>query len=40
MFRALRMQTEAFGFAPDAVVGSLMPLPGLVRTFAGSRGMP
>ena len=30
MFRALRMQTEALGFAPDAVVGSLLALPGVV----------
>jgi 2-haloacid dehalogenase len=27
MFRALRMQTEALGFTPDAVLGSLLALP-------------
>lgn len=32
MFRALRSQTEALGFAPDAVVSSLLALPGLVDT--------
>jgi 2-haloacid dehalogenase len=36
MFRALRTQTEALGFPPDAVVGSLMALPELVPTFAGA----
>ena len=40
MFRALRTQTETFGFAPDAVVDSLMALPGLIGTFAARRGMP
>jgi 2-haloacid dehalogenase len=30
MFRALRMQTEALGFTPDAVVGSLLALPELI----------
>jgi 2-haloacid dehalogenase len=40
MFRALRMQTESLGLAPDAVVDSLMALPALVNTFAGTRGMP
>jgi 2-haloacid dehalogenase len=39
MFRALRMQTEALGFAADAVVDSLLALPGLVSRFAGNRGM-
>jgi 2-haloacid dehalogenase len=32
MFRALRMQTEALGFAPDAVVDSLLALPGLIAS--------
>jgi 2-haloacid dehalogenase len=40
MFRALRMQTESLGLAPDAVVDSLMALPALVKTFAGTRAMP
>ena len=35
MFRALRMQTEALGFMPDAVVNSLLALPDLVETLAG-----
>ena len=35
MFRALRMQTEALGFAPDAVVGSLLELPGLIENIGG-----
>lgn len=30
MFRALRTQTEALGYAPDAMVSSLLGLPGLV----------
>ena len=30
MFRALRTQTEALGFTPDAVVGSLLALPELI----------
>ncbi len=30
MFRALRMQTETLGQAPDVVVGSLLELPGFV----------
>ena len=29
MFKALRMQTEALGFAPDVVVNSLLALPGI-----------
>ncbi len=32
MFRALRMQTEALEFVPDAVVGSLLALPDLSAT--------
>ena len=32
MFRALRMQTEALGYVPDVVVGSLLELPGLIET--------
>jgi 2-haloacid dehalogenase len=40
MFRALRMQTEALGLAPDAVADSLMALPGLIAVFAGTQGMP
>ena len=40
MFRALRTQTETFGFAPDAIVDSLMALPGLIGTFAARSGMP
>jgi len=35
MFRALRMQTEALGYQPDAVVGSLLALPALIETFGG-----
>jgi len=35
MFRALRMQTEALGFRPDAVVGSLLALPALAGSIAG-----
>ncbi len=34
MFRALRMQTEALGLAPHAVVDSLMALPSLVSTLS------
>ena len=34
MFRALRTQTEALGFTPDAVVGSLLALPELVVSLA------
>lgn len=34
MFRALRTQTEALGFAADAVVDSLLALPGLVESLA------
>ena len=30
MFRALRTQTEALGYAPDTVIDSLLKLPGLV----------
>ncbi len=40
MFRALRMQTEVLGFAPDAVVDSLLALPDLAGMFAADRGMP
>jgi 2-haloacid dehalogenase len=40
MFRALRTQTETFGFAPDAIVDSLMALPGLIGTFAARSEMP
>jgi 2-haloacid dehalogenase len=32
MFRALRMQGEALGYAPDAVVSSLLALPKLVES--------
>jgi 2-haloacid dehalogenase len=32
MFRALRTQTESLGYAPDAVVGSLSALPGVIET--------
>lgn len=32
MYKALRTQTEALGFAPDAVVDSLLELPALVPT--------
>lgn len=35
LFRALRMQTEALGFAPDAVVGSLLDLPGVIESLGG-----
>jgi 2-haloacid dehalogenase len=34
MFRALRSQSEALGYVPDAVIGSLSDLPGLARTWA------
>jgi 2-haloacid dehalogenase len=33
MFRAQRMQIEALGFTPDAVVSSLLALPGVISTF-------
>jgi len=33
MFRALRTQTEALDYAPDAVVGSLLELPELILSF-------
>jgi 2-haloacid dehalogenase len=36
MFRALRMQSEALGFAADAVVDSLTALPAVVKEFARS----
>jgi 2-haloacid dehalogenase len=32
MFRALRMQTEALGLAPDAVVNSLLELPNVISS--------
>ena len=32
LFRALRTQTEALDYPPDAVVGSLLALPGLIPT--------
>jgi 2-haloacid dehalogenase len=35
MFRALRMQTETLGFTPDAVVDSLLALPGSIQMLAG-----
>ena len=35
MFRAQRMLSEALGYAPDAVVRSLLALPELVGTWAG-----
>lgn len=35
LFRALRMQTEALDYAPNAVVSSLLALPGLVETLLG-----
>jgi len=35
MFQALRMRTEALGYAPDAVAGSLLALPGLVESLDG-----
>jgi 2-haloacid dehalogenase len=35
MFRALRMQPEALGYPPTAVVNSLLALPGLIGTFNG-----
>ena len=34
MFRALRMQIEALGFTPDAVVDSLLALPDLIPSLA------
>jgi 2-haloacid dehalogenase len=37
MFRALRTQTEMLGFAPDAVVSSLLALPDLVRAFSAQK---
>jgi 2-haloacid dehalogenase len=33
MFRAQRMQIEALGYSPDAVVGSLLALPEVIRSF-------
>ena len=39
MFRALRTQSEALGLAADAVIDELTQLPGLISTFAGTRGM-
>jgi 2-haloacid dehalogenase len=35
MYRALRTQTEVLGFVPDAVVDSLLALPGLVSSLGG-----
>jgi hypothetical protein len=35
MFRAKRMLTEVLGYAPDAVVRSLLALPELAGTLAG-----
>lgn len=35
MFRALRTQTEALGYKPDAVVDSLIALPGLISSLGG-----
>jgi 2-haloacid dehalogenase len=35
MFRAQRMQIEALGYSPDAVVGSLLALPEVIRSFGG-----
>jgi hypothetical protein len=35
MFRALRMQSEALGYAPNAVVGSLLALPKLIESLKG-----
>jgi 2-haloacid dehalogenase len=32
MFRALRMQTEVLGYTPDAIVSSLLALPGVIET--------
>ena len=34
IFRALRSQTESLGYMPDAIVESLLALPGLISTFA------
>lgn len=34
MFRALRMQTEALGYQPDAVIGSLLELPGIILSLS------
>jgi 2-haloacid dehalogenase len=35
MYRALRTQTEVLGFVPNAVVDSLLALPGLVSSLGG-----
>jgi 2-haloacid dehalogenase len=35
LFRALRMQTEMLGYAPTAVVDSLLALPSVIETIGG-----